>query len=113
MSTAFHQETNGQVERTNKTIMQMLRIYANLPGSNWAGNLWRVEHAHNTAKATWHDKSPFEMVHGHSPIEIPSQLPESQLPAVEQYLDHMVMQQKIANDALLLARFRTAETVAK
>jgi hypothetical protein len=113
MSTAFHQETNGQVERTNKTIMQMLRIYANSPGSNWAGNLWRVEHAHNTAKATWHDKSPFEMVHGHSPIEIPSQLPESQLPAVEQYLDHMVMQQKIANDALLLARFRTAETVAK
>jgi hypothetical protein len=94
MSTAFHQETNGQVERTNKTIMQMLRIYANSPGSNWAGNLWRVEHAHNTAKATWHDKSPFEMVHGHSPIEIPSQLPESQLPAVEQYLDHMVMQQK-------------------
>jgi hypothetical protein len=113
MSTAFHQETNGQVERTNKTIMQMLRIYANSPGSNWAGNLWRVEHAHNTAKATWHDKSPFEMVHGHPPIEIPSQLPESQLPAVEQYLDHMVMQQKIANDALLLARFRTAETVAK
>jgi hypothetical protein len=113
MSTAFHQETNGQVERTNKTIIQMLRIYANSPGSNWAGNLWRVEHAHNTAKATWHDKSPFEMVHGHPPIEIPSQLPESQLPAVEQYLDHMVMQQKIANDALLLVRFRTAETVAK
>jgi transposase InsO family protein len=39
MSTAFHQETNGQVERTNKTIMQMLRISANSPGSNWAGNL--------------------------------------------------------------------------
>jgi hypothetical protein len=53
------------------------------------------------------------MVHGRSPIEIPSQLPESQLSAVEQYLDKMVMQQKIANDALLLARFRTAETVAK
>ena len=25
MSTTFHQETNGQVERTNKTIGQMLR----------------------------------------------------------------------------------------
>jgi transposase InsO family protein len=75
MSTAFHQETNGQVERTNKTIMQMLRIYANSPGSNWAGNLWRVEYAHNTAKATWHDKSQFEMVHGHPPIEIPLATP--------------------------------------
>jgi hypothetical protein len=32
---------------------------------------------------------------------------------VKQYLDHMVMQQKIANDALLLAQFRMAETVAK
>jgi transposase InsO family protein len=67
LSTAFHQVTNRQVERTNITIMQMLRIYANSPGSNWAGNLWGVEHAHNTAKATWHDKSPFEMVHGHPP----------------------------------------------
>jgi hypothetical protein len=113
MSTAFHQETNGQVEWTNKTIMQMIRTHANSPDSNWAANLWRVEHAHNTATATWHDKSPFEMGLGHSPIEIPSQLPESQLPAVEQYLDHMVMQQKLANDALLVARFRTAETVAK
>jgi len=26
MATAFHQETNGQIDRTNKTIMQMLRI---------------------------------------------------------------------------------------
>jgi hypothetical protein len=93
--------------------MQVLRIYANLPGSNWAGNLWRVEHAHNTAKVTWHDKSPFEMVHGHLPIKISRELSGSQLPAVKQYLDHIVMQQKIANDALLLAQFRTAETAAK
>jgi transposase InsO family protein len=105
MSTTFHQEPNGRVERTNKTIMQMLRIYANSPESNWAGNLWRVEHAHNMAKASWHDKSPFEMGHGHSPIEIPPQLLESQLPAVAQYLNHMVMQQKMENDALLFARF--------
>jgi transposase InsO family protein len=32
MSTAFHEETNWQAERTNKTIMQMLRIYANSLG---------------------------------------------------------------------------------
>jgi hypothetical protein len=29
MATAFHQETNGQLERTNKTIMQTLRIFSN------------------------------------------------------------------------------------
>jgi hypothetical protein len=40
MSTAFHQETNGQVERTNKTIMQMLRIFDNSSGNDWASNLW-------------------------------------------------------------------------
>jgi transposase InsO family protein len=47
MSTAFQQETNGQVERTNKTIMQMLRIFGNSSGNDWASNLWPVEHAHN------------------------------------------------------------------
>jgi hypothetical protein len=32
MATAFHQETNGQLECTNKTIMQTLRIFSNGQG---------------------------------------------------------------------------------
>jgi hypothetical protein len=63
MSTAFHQDTNGQVEQTNKTIMQMLRIFGNSSGNDWALNLWRVEHAHNAAQLTWTNHSPYEIVY--------------------------------------------------
>jgi hypothetical protein len=80
MSTDFHQETNGQVERTNKTIMQMLRIFGNSSGNDWASNLWRVEHAHNAAQWTWANRSPHKIVYGKPPIEIPENLPESSLP---------------------------------
>ena len=113
MATAFHQETNGQVERTNKTIMQMLRIFGNQTGNDWADNLWRAEHAHNFSTASWIPRSPFEMVYGKHQREIPPTLTETALPAVERYLDDLIVQQKIANDALILARFRQAETVNK
>lgn len=113
MSTAFHQETNGQVERTNKTIMQMLRIFGNSSGTDWASNLWRAEHGHNMAQSTWTDRSPYEIVYGKAPNEIPEHLPESTLPAVERYLDNLIVNHKVAHDALILARYRTAETVNK
>jgi transposase InsO family protein len=113
MSTAFHQETNGQVERTNKTIIQMLRIFGNSSGNDWASNLWRVEHAHNAAQLTWTNRSPYEIVYGKPPIEIPENLPESSLPAVERYLDNLIVNHKVAHDALILARYRTADTVNK
>jgi transposase InsO family protein len=113
MATAFHQETNGQLERTNKTIMQTLRIFSNGTGMNWATNLWRVEHAHNFSQATWTNRTPFEMVYGRPPTEIPQQLPESDYPAVESYLDKLIVDQRVAHDALILARYRTAETVNK
>jgi transposase InsO family protein len=113
MSTAFHQETNGQMERTNKTIMQMLRIFGNSSGNDWASNLWRVEHAHNAAQLTWTNRSPYEIVYGKPPIEIPENLPESSLPAVERYLDNLIVNHKVAHYALILARYRTADTVNK
>ena len=113
MSTAFHQNTNGQVESVGKDIMQALRIYANSTGNNWSNNLWRIERGHNTAKVSWHNRSPFGMVYGYLAAELPTELSESNLPAVERYLDGLIIEQKAANDALILARFRTAETVSK
>jgi hypothetical protein len=57
--------------------------------------------------------TPFEMVYGRPPTEIPQQLRESDYPAVESYLDKLIVDQRVAHDALILARYRTAETVNK
>ena len=38
MSTAYHPQTNGQAERTNKTVLQWIRI-AFLKGKYWVSQL--------------------------------------------------------------------------
>jgi hypothetical protein len=53
------------------------------------------------------------MVYGKKPIGIPTELPESRHPAVEKYLDILLIEQRKAHDALILARFRQSETVSK
>ena len=89
----------GWIERSSEIhVMQALRIHGNNTGSSdWAYNLWHVEHAHNFAQSTWTDKSTFEMLHGKWPIEVPPVLPESLHPAVERYLDDLVTQQWVAH----------------
>ena len=104
MSTAFHQETNGQVERVGKDIMQTLRIYTNNKGADWADNLWCAERMHNTAKSSGHYLSPYEMVYGHPARKIPTELPQSKIPAVEGYLNDLICYNQEASDTLILGR---------
>src|SRR5271155_1163122 len=49
MSIAYHPQTDGQTERTNRTVLQTLRNYVNRNGSNWAKYITTVEFAINSA----------------------------------------------------------------
>ena len=113
MSTAFHQETNGQVERIGKDIMQTLQIYTNNKGSDWADNLWPAKRMHNTMKSSWHYLTSYEMVYRHLAHKIPTELPQTKIPTVEGYLDDLICWIQEASDALILVRARTADTVSK
>src|SRR6185436_16768979 len=50
MSTAFHPQTDGQTERMNQTLEQMLRIYTNYKQDNWNDLLPAAEFAYNNFK---------------------------------------------------------------
>jgi transposase InsO family protein len=41
MSSAFHRQTDGQTERTNRTLEEMLRAYVSLEHDGWMLS-WRV-----------------------------------------------------------------------
>ena len=67
LSSAFHPQSDGQMERTNQTLEQYLRIYADPDQLNWVSNLPLAELAYNS---TYHDSiemSPFMATYGFEP----------------------------------------------
>ncbi|KAJ9521984.1 hypothetical protein QJQ45_024869 [Haematococcus lacustris] len=68
MSSAYHPETDGQTERANRIIEEMLRHYVDENHSDWADHLPWVEFAINNS---WHEtvrNSPFFLNYGQHPL---------------------------------------------
>jgi len=71
MSTSFHPETDGRSERTNKTVIQILRQYVSREQRNWVGALALAEYAVNTATNDSTGQVPIEVVLGYRPVVHP------------------------------------------
>ncbi|GAA6054862.1 hypothetical protein NBRC10513_006213 [Rhodotorula toruloides] len=112
LSTAFHPETDGRSERTNKTVIQVLRQYVSRRQKDWTSHLSTVEYAINCAKNDSTGLSPFEVVLGFQPSSSPSgvKLP---LPSVEWTLETREQRIKDARDALAAAKVRQAAQANK
>ena len=67
MSTAFHPETDGQTERQNRTLEEMLRAYVSYEQDDWDEHLPAAELAHNCAVHASTGFSPYYLNHGHHP----------------------------------------------
>lgn len=67
LTTAYHPESDGQVERANKIVQQVLRNYAEPSARNWDRLLGVVEFAINCAKQQSTGHSPFQLVYGYNP----------------------------------------------
>ncbi|KAL0546549.1 hypothetical protein IC582_016460 [Cucumis melo] len=63
-STAFHPQTDGQTERLNQVLEDMLRACAlEFPGS-WDSHLYLMEFAYNNSFQATIDMTPFEALYG-------------------------------------------------
>ena len=67
MSTANHPQTDGQTERTNRTLEQVLRAYTNNDLQRWDELLPNVEFVFNSMKSRATGFSPFETLYGVCP----------------------------------------------
>jgi hypothetical protein len=73
MSTAYHPQTDGQTERANRTLEEMLRSYVNINHSDWDEYLSVLEMAYNNSKQISTGFSPFYLNLGkeiNMPIDI-------------------------------------------
>ncbi len=65
MSTAYHPQTDGQTERLNRTLEDMLRSYVWNKQSKWEEYLHLVEFAYNSSKHTATGMTPFQVTYGY------------------------------------------------
>jgi hypothetical protein len=67
LSTAYHPQTDGQTERANRTIEDMLRAYVNQRQDDWDHHLTAVEIAYNNSKQASTGYSPYFLNYGQHP----------------------------------------------
>ena len=107
LSTAFHPQTDGQTERMNRTLEEMLRTYTNYKQNDWDEWLSALEFAYNNAKQASTKFTPFELDLGRHP-NTPTSLTnnKTQVAAVDNFLEQWETNIKIAKDMLTLAQQR-------
>jgi transposase InsO family protein len=70
MSTSFHPQTDGQTERMNRTLEEMLRHVINPTMDNWESMLAHVQYAYNDSVHASTGKTPFMAAYAHEPRSI-------------------------------------------
>ena len=65
LSTAYHPQTDGQLERTNQTMEGLLRIFCNHQANNWAEWLPVIQYIINSRPSNTTKKVPYELWMGH------------------------------------------------
>ncbi len=65
LSTSFHPQTDGQTERSNRTLETILRNFVNQRNNNWDEFLATTEIAINNSKQASTKFSPFYLNHGY------------------------------------------------
>ena len=66
-STAYHPQTDGQSERTNQIMEDLLRIFCNYQQDDWKEWLSIVQYIINSRPSSTTRKAPFELWMGHIP----------------------------------------------
>lgn len=107
-ATAYHQQTDGQSERTIQTLEQYLRVFVEKDHSNWDELLDQAEFTYNSNKSASTNLSPFEAMYGFqppTPVSVALSGSEKRSDTDEFLKDH-VSRFKVIKDALLDAQRR-------
>jgi hypothetical protein len=123
MSSSFHPETDGQSERTNQTVEQILRCYTNKFHDDWDTHVGLAEFSLNSATNISTGVSPFKLMYGYQPaspvdrvaaaFDTPSTLATRQSAAAADMISKMHADLATAKSSIALAQERTAKHADK
>ncbi|EPB73772.1 integrase core domain protein [Ancylostoma ceylanicum] len=100
-STPYHHESNGQVERANRTIQEQVAIATKEHHDEWDNVLHLIVHAYNSAENSTTKYSPHFLVHGHDPnnaFQLALQLPVKKFADEDDYANHITNLLKTINE---------------
>jgi hypothetical protein len=89
MSTAYHPQSDGQTERMNQVLEDMLRHWVNPALDNWDALLDCAEFAINNAQSQSTGTTPFRLNYGYDPLTPLALAAGAELPAVDTCLKSM------------------------
>lgn len=105
-STAHHPQTDGTTERFNQEIEAYLSIYCATFPNDWAKALPILEFVHNNRRHAGRQQTPFKLVMGLNPLDIPLVFEKTKFPLIEERLEAMNRYRNEAQAAHELARNR-------
>ena len=108
MSTAYHPQTDGQTERMNRTMEDMLRGFVGPRQDDWCKYLSMVEFAYNNSVQASTLHTPYFLNHGRHPLTpLSSAVPSrSANPAVSEWVEGLQSALKSAKSNLASAQQR-------
>jgi hypothetical protein len=89
MSTAYHPQTDGQTERVNRILEDMLRAYVARSQQDWDEKLSCAEFAINNADQVSTGQSPFMLNYGHHPYLPTTVLEQYRVPGATDFVQRM------------------------
>jgi transposase InsO family protein len=89
LSTAYHPQTDGQTERTNRTMKTYLKIYSNTSQDNWVSLLAMAQMAYNDKRSEATGQTPYFANHGRNPNLFQRTLPSPKAEAAIKSAEEM------------------------
>ncbi len=86
LTSGYHPQSNGQVERLNQEVGRYLRTYCSREQNRWAEFLPWAEYAQNSLTHSSTGMTPFQCVLGYQPSLFPWSGEPSSVPAVDDWI---------------------------
>ena len=109
LSTAFHPQTDGQTERINRILNDMMRNFCDGNHANWDRYLSAAEFAINNAQNRSTGKSPFFLTYGVHPKTPLTLDVGNSVPAAKHYTDNLMERLNAAKRCLQAAQDRARQ----
>ena len=103
ISTAYHPQTDGQSERTNQTMENLLRIFCNHQQDDWVEWLPIVQYIINSRPSSTTKKAPYEPWIGYTPLAHQAKV-INKAPALLQRKEELTKAREVAQKAMIEAQ---------